>query len=225
MAAASSMRAAGTSMRVGALHDWPELLHIDVRSRVMALGRSASSRMMLADLPPSSWATRFTVGAAARATSTPARVEPVNDTMSTSGWADSGAPTLTPSPWTRLNTPAGTPASSRISAKTMAFKGATSDGFRTIVQPAARAGATLQAIWLSGQFHGVISAHTPIGSRTTSVVPISSSKSNSASTRAGREEVTEAGAGLGPLRHPQRRAHLPADRPRRARPCGPCRPR
>ncbi len=139
--------------------------------------------MMLADLPPSSWATRFTVGAAARATSTPARVEPVNDTMSTSGWADSGAPTLTPSPWTRLKTPAGTPASSRISAKTMAFKGATSDGFRTIVQPAARAGATLQAIWLSGQFHGVISAHTPIGSRTTSVVPISSSKSNSASTR------------------------------------------
>ena len=54
MAAASSMRAAGTSMRVGALHDWPELLHIEVRSRVMAFGRSASSRMMLADLPPSS---------------------------------------------------------------------------------------------------------------------------------------------------------------------------
>ena len=65
----------------------------------------------------------------------------------------------------------------------MAFNGATSDGLSTIVQPAAKAGATLQAIWLSGQFHGVINAHTPIGSRTTSVVPISSSKLNSASTR------------------------------------------
>ncbi len=51
---------------------------------------------MLADLPPSSWATRFTVGAAACATSTPARVEPVNDIMSTSrmgrqGCAHAGA--------------------------------------------------------------------------------------------------------------------------------------
>ena len=49
---------------------------------------------MLADLPPSSWATRFTVGAAFWATSMPARVEPVNDTMSTSGCDDSAAPTV-----------------------------------------------------------------------------------------------------------------------------------
>ena len=45
--------------------------------------------------------------------------------------------------------------------------GAISLGFSTIVQPAASAGATLQTIWLSGQFHGVIRAHTPIGSCTT----------------------------------------------------------
>ena len=49
--------------------------------------------------------------------------------------------------------------------------GAISDGFSTTVQPAAIAGATLQTIWLSGQFHGVISAQTPIGSLTTMVVP------------------------------------------------------
>jgi hypothetical protein len=181
MAAASSMRAAGTSMREGALHDWPELLHMAAMSREITLAKSASSRMMFADLPPSSCATRLTVGAAARATSTPARVEPVNDTMSTSGWAESAAPTPAPSPLTRLNTPAGTPASSRISVKMIAFSGATSDGLSTIVQPAASAGATLQAIWLIGQFHGVISAHTPTGSRTTSVVPISCSNSKSAS--------------------------------------------
>ena len=46
----------------------------------------------------------------------------------------------------------------------MALSGATSDGLSTIVQPAASAGATLQAIWLSGQFHGVIKPHTPTGS-------------------------------------------------------------
>ena len=146
-------------MRVGALQDWPELVHMPARSRVMTSSKSASSRMMFADLPPSSCATRFTVGAALRATSMPARVEPVNDTMSTSGCDASGTPTLTPSPFTRLNTPAGTPAASRISAKMIAFSGATSDGLSTIVQPAASAGATLHAIWFSGQFQGVIIPH------------------------------------------------------------------
>ena len=53
----------------------------------------------------------------------------------------------------------------------IAFSGATSDGLSTIVQPAAIPGATLQTIWLIGQFHGVISPTTPIGSRTIWVVP------------------------------------------------------
>ena len=44
-----------------------------------------------------------------------------------------------------------------------------------MVQPTASAGATLQAIWLIGQFHGVMKAHTPIGSLVISVVPRSSS--------------------------------------------------
>ncbi len=34
------------------------------------------------------------------------------------------------------------------------------------------AGATLQTIWLIGQFHGVISATTPMGSCVISVVPL-----------------------------------------------------
>src|SRR5580700_10298907 len=107
MAAASSMRAAGTSIRLGALQDWPEFVHIPAMSRATTASRSASSRMMLADLPPSSWAMRLTVGAATLATSMPARVDPVNDSMSMSGWADMQAPTLMPSPLTRLKTPAG----------------------------------------------------------------------------------------------------------------------
>ena len=53
--------------------------------------------------------------------------------------------------------------------------GAISEGFSTIVQPAAIAGATLQAIWFCGQFHGVMKAQTPIGSLTIRVVPRSSS--------------------------------------------------
>ncbi|MGY2804594.1 hypothetical protein ACVIHF_001324 [Bradyrhizobium sp. USDA 4506] len=52
-----------------------------------------------------------------------------------------------------------------------------SDGFRIMVQPAASAGATLQAIWFSGQFQGVIMPTTPTGSRTITAVPMVSSNS------------------------------------------------
>ncbi len=51
----------------------------------------------------------------------------------------------------------------------MAFIGATSDGLSIIVQPAASAGATLQTIWLIGQFHGVMKPQTPTGSLTIAV--------------------------------------------------------
>jgi hypothetical protein len=50
------------------------------------------------------------------------------------------------------------------------------------VQPAASAGATLQAIWFTGQFHGVMSPQTPIGSRRIRVEPRSSSNLNAGST-------------------------------------------
>lgn len=63
-----------------------------------------------------------------------------------------------------------------ISVKTCPENGATSDGLSTMVQPAARAGNTLQAIWLIGQFHGVMRPHTPTGSLTTIVWPRSVSK-------------------------------------------------
>ena len=159
-------------MRVGALQLWPELFITPRTPATTARLKSASGkRRILADLPPSSWCTRLTVGAALRATSTPARVDPVNDTRSTSGWLEIAAPTVGPSPLTRLNTPAGTPAACRTSVQTWAENGASSDGLSTIVQPTASAGATLQAIWLIGQFHGVMKPHTPIGSLRISVVP------------------------------------------------------
>ncbi len=94
----------------------------------------------------------------------PARVEPVKLTMSTSGCEESCEPTPTPSPFTRLNTPLGKPASCMISAKTMAFSGLSSDGFSTMVQPAMAAATTLSVTWFIGQFQGVIIAQTPMGS-------------------------------------------------------------
>jgi hypothetical protein len=62
-----------------------------------------------------------------------------------------------------------------ISAKMCPVNGATSEGFSTMVQPVAMAGATLQAIWFSGQFQGVMKPQTPIGSLTIMVAPRSSS--------------------------------------------------
>ena len=100
----------------------------------------------MADLPPSSRVTLFAVAAASSATRRPVRVEPVNDTMSTSRWLATASPTSEPLPETRLNTPGGSPISCTTSARTNAFSGATPLGLSTTVQPAARAGATLAAI-------------------------------------------------------------------------------
>ena len=65
---------------------------------------------------------------------------------------------------TTLTTPAGIPAFSISSAHFSVEAGECSDGFTTIVQPAASAGATFQVISSSGEFHGVIAATTPTGS-------------------------------------------------------------
>ena len=172
---ASSCLVAGTSILEGALHDCPVLLNMCAVPFVTALLKSASSKMIFADFPPNSWWTLLTVSAEPLATATPALVEPVKDIISILGWADIASPTEGPSPFTKLNTPFGTPASWRTSANRIALKGAISVGFRTIVQPAARAGPTLQEIWFIGQFQGVIIPTTPIGSFLMSAEPLTSS--------------------------------------------------
>ena len=65
----------------------------------------------------------------------------------------------------------GHPASWQTSANSSPDSGAISDGFNTMLHPASSAGATLQAIWFIGQFHGVISPQTPIPSCTIRVLP------------------------------------------------------
>src|SRR5580658_6879880 len=175
MASTAAILDSGTSMRVGALQDWPEFWNTCSTLCFTARSKSASSSSTFGDLPPNSWCTRLTDAAALRATSVPARVDPVNDTMSTSRCDDKGAPTPGPSPLMRLNTPAGTPASCITFAHRMALNGEYSDGLSTMVQPAASAGTTFAATWFMGQFHGVMRAQTPTGSCTSRVVPRNSS--------------------------------------------------
>jgi hypothetical protein len=138
--ATARRRLAGTSMRVGAPYDWPLLVKQPVRPR-----RRSEVRIVEDDvrrLAAGSRVTRFTVGAALIGTRTPARVDPVNETAS--------MPVQTPRRrWGRRRSGLKTWRHAglvRISAKRIAFNGATSVGFSTMVQSAASAGATLQAI-------------------------------------------------------------------------------
>ena len=83
-------------MRVSALQVWPEFRKHFATPSGTARCRSASSRITFGDLPPSSSATRLTVCAASSLTRRPARVEPVNETMSMPGCAAIASPTTGP---------------------------------------------------------------------------------------------------------------------------------
>ncbi len=126
-----------TRSRLGAWQDWPVLENPRSMFQRAAFSRSPSVSTMFADLPPSSRQTRLTVWPPPRRPWRPAPVEPVNEIMSTSGWRDRASPTTLPRPMTRLKTPGGVPASSMTSARATPEAGEASDGFSTIVQPAA----------------------------------------------------------------------------------------
>ena len=65
--------------------------------------------------------------------------------------------------------PFGTPARSASTASASAEYGVCVAGLSTIVHPAASAGPALRVIIAAGKFHGVIAAHTPIGSLVTTM--------------------------------------------------------
>lgn len=96
----------------------------------------------------------------------PVMVPPVNDTMRTPGCFTSGTPALRLVPVTTFTMPGGSPASRQIRPRSSAGEDVTSDGFSTTALPAAIAGASFCASMVSGEFHGVIAATTPIGSYT-----------------------------------------------------------
>ena len=125
---------------------------------------------MSADLPPSSSCSflMFTVDASMMRR--PVSVDPVKAMRSTSGCAASAWPASLPRPVTTLMTPAGTPASCRISATRSTDREASSDGFSTAVHPLASTAPMIQNWLLSGPFHGMIPPMTPTGAFNVMVV-------------------------------------------------------
>src|SRR3981081_2179457 len=91
-------------------------------------------------------------------------VEPTKDTAATSGWARM-ASTATLSPWTTLNTPAGSPARAQSSAMSIDALGSFSDGLSTKVLPQSMALANIHIGTMAGKLNGVMPVTTPSGWR------------------------------------------------------------
>ena len=151
------------SKREPAQHTCPWLNQIPSTNPSTALSRSASSKMMNGDFPPSSSERRLWLAAVALRIARPTSVDPVNAILSTSGCFTSASP-VEPSPVTMLTTPAGSPASWQSSANASALSGVNSAGFKTTVLPVASAGAIFHASMRRGKFHGMICPTTPQGS-------------------------------------------------------------
>ena len=70
----------------------------------------------------------------------PTAVDPVKQTLRTSGWVTNRSPTTEPLPGSTVKTPSGMPASRASSPSRIAVSGVSSAGLRTTVLPAASAG-------------------------------------------------------------------------------------
>ena len=151
-----------TSSREPAQQTWPWLKKMPWTMPSTAWSIGASSKTMLAALPPSSRVSFLRVPATARAIDLPTSVEPVNATLSTSPCSTTARP-VSPAPVTMLTTPGGRSAWRQTSANSSAVSGVVSAGLRTTVLPVASAGATFHASISSGKFHGMTWPATPSG--------------------------------------------------------------
>src|SRR5437763_15462858 len=113
---------------------------------------------MLGDLPPSSSVHFLMVDDASCMIRRPTTVEPVNDTLSTSGLEASSSPTDAPPPVITLTTPLGSSVSSSSSASRSAVNGVLDAGLSTMLLPIASAGASFQTAITSRQVQGTIPA-------------------------------------------------------------------
>ena len=145
---------------------WPVLVKLERITPSTAASKSQSANTMAAFLPPSSKDTSFTPSATVFMMAAPVRDSPVKVTASMPGWRVSASPAEPgPKPCTTLNTPAGTPASSKASAISVADEGVSSDGLQTMALPQISAGAAFQVSDRMGKFHGEMLATTPSGLR------------------------------------------------------------
>jgi hypothetical protein len=159
-------------MRLRAQQSWPALSKTPYGAEAAAFSTSASANTMLALLPPSSRVTRFTCSAARAMMRVPTSVEPVKQTLRTSGWVTNRSPTTEPFPGRTVRTCSGSPASRASSPIRIALMGVISAGLSTTVLPAASAGAIPQPAIGIGKFHGTITPTTPSGSlKVTSTPP------------------------------------------------------
>ena len=102
----------------------------------------------------------------------PTSVEPVKQTLRTSGWVTNRSPTTDPLPGITVRTSSGSPASRASSPSRIAVSGVSSAGLRTTVLPAASAGANPQPAIGIGKFQGTMMPTTPSGSwKVTSTPP------------------------------------------------------
>ncbi len=113
--------------------------------------------------PPSA-CTRFPLAAAVSYTYRAIGVEPTKLTARTSGCV-SRPSTASLSPWSTVNTPAGSPASAHRSASTSDADGSRSDGFSTNAFPQAIATGNIHIGTIAGKLNGVMPATTPRGWR------------------------------------------------------------
>ena len=125
-----------------------------------AAWRSASGKMMLADLPPSSKVSGVRFRAAISINVRAVAVPPVKLTLLIPGCPTSAAPASGP-PVTTLSTPGGSPAKSASSANRNMPKGAISGGLATTAFPAARAGPHFWPMPIMEPFQGGMAAMTP----------------------------------------------------------------
>src|SRR5499427_434979 len=162
----SARTAAYTRKRSPAVQLWPAHRYAASSAASVARPRSASSRITMGPLPPSS---RSCVLPAARAaTLAPVATEPMKPTACTPGWPATASPTTGPGPGRKLNTPAGTPASVMISASSAQHAEVLGAGTQITALPAAMAGANNSAPIVYGQFHGLMTPTTPSGTRSVS---------------------------------------------------------
>ena len=130
--------------------------------------KSASSKTMVADLPPSSRKRRFIVAAPFSMIRLPTTVEPVKEIRSTFGDSVSSSPTKWSEAVTTFTTPAGMSVFSAINLPSrVALNGVFGAGFNTTVLPVPSAWPSFWMVTSNGKFHGTIAPTTPAGSRHT----------------------------------------------------------
>ena len=98
----------------------------------------------------------------------PTTVDPVNDIFLIMGCGIRYSEISDGTPYTRLITPAGTPASAKARISSAGEAGVSSGALTMIEQPAASAPDSLRTTWLIGKFQGVNAATGPTGSLMTS---------------------------------------------------------